>query len=57
MELSFDGVGFLEFDSVQDLTSSLASEQAVALRAHTATFADAASVVRAVVAPADGGGH
>ena len=51
MEQEYDGVGVLEFDSIEDLQSSLASEQALALRAHTATFADPASVVRAIVAP------
>lgn len=51
MELSYDGVGFLDFDSLDDLRASLSSDQALALRAHTATFADAESVVRAVVVP------
>lgn len=53
MEQTYDGVGILEFDSIEDLRSSLSSEQALALRAHTATFADPASVVRAVVAPVE----
>lgn len=51
MDQTFDGVGFLDFDSVDDLRSSLSSDQALALRAHTATFADASSAVRAVVDP------
>lgn len=49
MDQVYDGVGFLDFDSVDDLRSSLSSNQALALRAHTATFADASSAVRAVV--------
>lgn len=55
MESAYDGVGFLDFDSVDDLVSSLASEQALALRAHTATFADPASVVRTVVVTSEDG--
>jgi uncharacterized protein (TIGR02118 family) len=51
---SYDGVGFLEYDSVADLQASLASEQALALRAHTATFADSDAAVRAVVGPPSG---
>jgi hypothetical protein len=54
MDLPYDGVGFLDFDSLDDLQSSLSSEQALALRAHTATFAETESVVRAVVAPPEG---
>ena len=46
---SYDGIGHLDFDSVDDLRSSLASEHAATLRAHTATFADTESVVRVVV--------
>ena len=35
-----DGLGLLVFASAEDLASSLASEAAKALRAHTATFAN-----------------
>jgi hypothetical protein len=35
-----DGVGLLVFASAEDLASSLTSGAAVALRAHTATFAN-----------------
>jgi len=45
-----DGVGFVDFDSLEDLRFSLASDQALRLRAHTATFADAGATVRLVVA-------
>jgi uncharacterized protein (TIGR02118 family) len=45
----FDGVGFLEFDSLADLQHSLATPDAAALRIHTATFADSDAAVRSVV--------
>ena len=45
----FDGIGYLDFDSLEDLEMSLASEHALKVRAHTATFADSESVVRVVV--------
>jgi hypothetical protein len=44
-----DGVGFLDFPDLGSLEESLASEQARALRAHTATFADSAAAVRVIV--------
>ncbi|MBI1377322.1 MAG: EthD family reductase [Frankiales bacterium] len=51
IDQAYDGVGFLDFDSVEDLRRSLASEEALALRAHTATFAEPGSAVRVVVDP------
>ncbi|MEI8057783.1 MAG: EthD domain-containing protein [Actinomycetes bacterium] len=45
----YDGVGLLEFRSVAELEESLASEQALILRADTATFADTSGAARVVV--------
>jgi uncharacterized protein (TIGR02118 family) len=42
----FDGVGLLFFDSRAALDGALASEAAVALRAHTATFAQSDAAIR-----------
>lgn len=50
-----DGAGILVYDSIDALETSLKSDQARLLRAHTATFADAASVVRVVVESTSGG--
>lgn len=61
----YDGVGFLDFDSLDDLQQSLASAEAKRLREHTGTFADAGRAARAVielpepataVGPGDAGG-
>ena len=45
----FDGVGYLEFGSTDDLNNALESQAAQQLRAHTATFSDPASTIRVVV--------
>ncbi len=48
-DAEYDGVGYLTFLSESDLEHCLASESARRLRAHTATFADTASIIRTVV--------
>jgi hypothetical protein len=45
----FDGVGYLDFADAEALASALNTDAARRLRAHTATFADAASAIRVVV--------
>ena len=45
----FDGVGYLDFPDAESLENALNTDDARRLRAHTATFADAASTIRVVV--------
>ena len=45
----FDGIGFLDFPDVAVMDACLASAQAMAVREHTATFADAQRAQRFVV--------
>jgi uncharacterized protein (TIGR02118 family) len=42
----FDGLGLLFFGSRAELDAALAAPQALALRAHTATFADSGAALR-----------
>ncbi len=46
---SIDGIGYLGFDSQDDLDAALATDVARRLRTHTATFTDEAATLRAVV--------
>ncbi|MEI6372247.1 MAG: EthD family reductase [Actinomycetes bacterium] len=45
----YDGMGTLDFDDLESLEASLVGSGALALRAHTATFADSEGSVRIVV--------
>ena len=53
---AIDGVGYLGFESIEDLEAALATDVARRLREHTSTFSDEGSTLRIVVdAEPDGG--
>lgn len=49
VDSDYDGVGYLDFVDLEAMQAALATQAALTLRAHTATFAASEEVVRCVV--------